>query len=130
MKVEREKSGIYIKGAAEIYHSVTYMPYGYMRFFGFSLDDSYYELEEKQDENGKTTTKLTEVTEEDFNALLSRFRQMTKRWKGKQHLKTLREEEREQVVEFSHNCKKQLCLHKRDANLFTDNQFKSWIDEI
>ena len=128
MKVEKEKNGLYIKGPAEIYHSVTYM-YGWLRFFGFSVDGAYYELEEKQDENGRTTAKLTEVSEAEFEALLGRFRQMTKRWRGKS-LKTLREDDREQQVEFSHPCKKQLILNKKNVSIYTQNQLKDLIDEI
>ena len=129
MKVEQEKSGLYIKGSAEVYHSVTYL-YGYQRFFGFSVDGSYYKLEEKQDEESKTTNKLWEVSKEDFDAMMARFCQMTKHWRSKKNQKICRDDYCDQVVEFYHGCKKQLCLRKNDVSVFTENSFKQMLDSI
>lgn len=129
MKLEKEKSGLYLKGSAEVYHSVTYL-YGYQRFFGFSAEGSYYKLEEKQDENGRTTSKLWEVTREEFEALMSRFGQMTKHWRGKKNQRTCSDDYCDQVVEFSHGCKKQIHLLKKDISVYTENSFKKMLDTL
>ena len=128
MKIEQQKTGIYIKGSAEVYHSVTYM-YGYYRFFAFSFENSYYKLEEKQDQEGCTTIKLMEVSKKDFDALIMRYHQMTKRWRSKRNVRTLGEEHRDQVVEFSHDCKKHLNLKRGDVEVFTENSFKKMLEK-
>ncbi len=127
MKVEKEKTGLYLKGSAEVYHSVTYM-YGYQRFFGFSVDGSFYQLEENQDKEGRIRTRLTEVSSADFQAMLARYQKMTKRWRNKKNLKTFREDYRDQVVEFGHDCKKQLLLRKDETELFSENSFNSLLE--
>ena len=52
MKFEKNKRSLLIKGTVDVYHSVTYL-YGYQRFWAFTLADSFYELEENQDQEGK-----------------------------------------------------------------------------
>ena len=128
MKFEKYKGALLIKGTVDVYHSVTYL-YGYQRFWAFTLADSFYELEENQDQEGNTKSKLREVTQSEFDALLIRCRQMTKHWKNKKGLKTMREEHRDQVLQFGYDCRKNISLKKDQIDIFTDNDFKQALEQ-
>lgn len=128
MKFEQTKSSLIIKGTAEVYHSVTYLN-GYQRFWAFSLDNAYYDLEEKQDQEGRVKSKLRELTQAEFDALLVRCRQMTAHWKNKKGLKTYREDFRDQVMQFGHDCRKTINLRKNEIEVFTENDFNSALEQ-
>ena len=54
---------------------------------------------------------------------------MTKYWKNKKGLKTMREEHRDQVLQFGYDCRKNISLRKDEIDVFTENDFKQALDQ-